>query len=160
MREVKIELRSCPLLRGTGLPDSVNRRNPVGGSKAAGGNMAATTTHLGVATPTRSRELAASSDRDNNTQSVWETSDVTSAEHLRAILIHFEINAAVIQRDPLGMAFGIAELLVFAADHARAAAILESERSQSASSWHCFNCGEFVPSNFDICWNCQEACTD
>ena len=122
----------------------------------------ATTASLPVAPArTRDRESAAPCSRDKETTvRLCETGDTVVAEHLRALLIHFEIHAAVIQRDPLGMSFAIADLLVFAADHARAAAILDSEKSDSSPEWHCFNCGEFVPGHFDVCWNCCETCVD
>ena len=117
--------------------------------------MPATASPPDVQPRTRELESPAQCSRDDeSTVSLCQTSDAVNGELLRAMLIHFEINAAVIQRDPLGMGFAVAELLVFAADHARAAAILDAERSASAPEWHCFNCGEFVPANFDVCWNC------
>jgi hypothetical protein len=34
---------------------------------------------------------------------------------------------------------------------------VESHRSgDSTAEWGCFNCGETVPGNFDVCWNCCE----
>lgn len=54
----------------------------------------------------------------------------------------------------IGLFIGLVIDLTRDAKHGRAAAILDAERSASVPDWHCFNCGEFVPANFDVCWNC------
>ncbi len=122
-----------------------------------------TVTSVPVVPPlTRDGESAVQRDTDSEaTVSLCKTTDPLIAEHLRALLILCEIPAAVIQRDQLSIGHLIAELLVFSADHARAAAIVAGEKSSEPSSeWNCFGCGETVPQNFDVCWNCCESRMD
>jgi hypothetical protein len=62
---------------------------------------------------------------------------------------------ALINRDAIEFARGIAEILIWSAEHVRAAdgpiAVLEI----GVSEWQCERCGESVPANFDLCWNCE-----
>ena len=81
--------------------------------------------------------------------------DALTAEHIRVILALNEIRAAVIERDPLRLAIGSAEVLVAAVDRARAQEALEkSLLANHAQDWNCSTCGELVPNAFDVCWNC------
>ena len=84
-------------------------------------------------------------------------SDVASAQMIRLVLAMNEIRAAVIQREPLRAVAASAEILVAAVDLARAEDVLEDVLlSEDDESWNCPTCGEAVPANFDVCWNCGD----
>lgn len=83
--------------------------------------------------------------------------DPFAAEHLRVVLLAHDLHAGIAYHDPLSMALGIAEILVLSAEHARAMQVLDELReSRKSVDWHCANCSEDGPGNFELCWNCGE----
>lgn len=97
---------------------------------------------------------------DDKPVCLYRTTSDSEAEALRMLLIQCEIHAAVWTRDPVGLLCGMAEILVFSTEHARAAALVKEFRQQSGPDWCCASCEEPVPANFDICWNCGESRVD
>jgi hypothetical protein len=61
-----------------------------------------------------------------------------------------------INRDTIDFARGIAEILIWSAEHARTAAEMKiAGEGGDIAEWHCGGCGELVPGNFELCWNCE-----
>jgi hypothetical protein len=89
--------------------------------------------------------------------------DVPDAEELRRreyermVLLQLGMCGALINRDAIEFARGIAELLIWSAEHARSAA--EARRTLACADlaeWQCQGCGELVPANFELCWQCEQ----
>lgn len=59
-------------------------------------------------------------------------------------------------RDAIDFARGIAEVMIWSAEHARSTALAKSATVHiEAVEWTCTGCGETVPGNFELCWNCE-----
>ncbi len=62
----------------------------------------------------------------------------------------------ILNREAVDFARGIADIMVWSAEHARTRAIQNSAVDQGdAVEWTCTGCGETVPDNFELCWNCE-----
>jgi hypothetical protein len=79
--------------------------------------------------------------------------DVSESEKLRTLLLQLAMCGAVLDRSSIEFARGIAEVLIWSAEHARAAATAPQQVERL--EWQCAGCGESVPGNFDLCWNCE-----
>jgi len=92
-----------------------------------------------------------------SSQTIYRASCGVVAEHIKLILSLHEIRAAVIHRDPLELGFAMCEILVAMRDWNKAhIALYDSLRKEHNPDWHCPFCGEPVPGNFELCWNCGE----
>ena len=89
--------------------------------------------------------------------------DVPDAEELRRreyermVLLQLGMCGALINRDAIEIARGIAELLIWSAEHACSAA--EARMALAGADlveWRCHGCGEMVPGNFELCWQCEQ----
>ena len=74
-------------------------------------------------------------------------------EHVRCVLLALTLCGAVLDRRSIEFARGIAEVLIWSAERARNAA--ERRHDATQDDWQCTACGEQVPANFDLCWNCE-----
>jgi hypothetical protein len=77
-------------------------------------------------------------------------------ELMKCVVLQFGMCGALVNRDAIDFARGIAEILIWSAEHACVAAntspVLHREQ---VAEWKCGRCGEPVPDNFDLCWNCE-----
>jgi hypothetical protein len=112
-----------------------------------------------AAIPVTFSESVATPDRTVAPRSRPEVSDADELrrrEYEQMVLLQLGLCGAVISHDTIAFARGIAELLIWSAEHARTAA--ESRvalASQKFAEWKCDGCGEFVPGNFELCWQCE-----
>jgi hypothetical protein len=74
-------------------------------------------------------------------------------ELTRVIVFQLAICGALINRNSIELAKGVAELLILSAEHARHAAA--ANESLESAEWTCAGCAASVPANFDLCWNCE-----
>lgn len=91
----------------------------------------------------------------DHSQVLCSTENRLVAEHIKFILLMFEIRAAVIHRNPIAFSVAIAEVVVLSVDHARAHAVIENAKKHPAADWLCKFCQEPNPCSFDLCWNCN-----
>jgi hypothetical protein len=78
-------------------------------------------------------------------------------EYERMVLLHLGFCGALINRDAIEFAKGIVELLVWSAEHARSAAEARlAVAGADLADWRCRGCGELVPGNFELCWQCEQ----
>ena len=73
---------------------------------------------------------------------------------MQCVLYQLVMFSAIVDRNSIEFARGIAEILLWSAEHARVAAEADGAGSELAE-WQCAACGESVPGNFDLCWNCE-----
>jgi hypothetical protein len=79
-------------------------------------------------------------------------------EHVHTVLLQLGMCGALITRDTIDFARGIAEILIWSADHARSAAEARlALAGRDLREWQCRACGESVPGNFERCWQCERA---
>jgi hypothetical protein len=102
------------------------------------------------------------------TVQVYSAMDAVEAEVVRSSLeaagIHAEVVGATLRAGAGELGFGaltaprvwVAEL-----DRARARTVIEEYEGQTRAGradlpdWKCPRCGEQVPGNFEVCWNCE-----
>jgi hypothetical protein len=109
------------------------------------------TLYESVATPDRAT-VAARSRAD-----IPDAEELRRREYARMVLLQLGLCGALINRDAIEFARGITELLIWSAEHARSAA--EARRAVAGADlaeWRCQGCGELVPGNFELCWQCEQ----
>ena len=75
-------------------------------------------------------------------------------ECARSILLALTLCGAALNGRSMEFARGIAEILIWSAEHGQSAAAYAGDQAE-APEWQCGSCGEYVPDNFDLCWNCE-----
>jgi hypothetical protein len=112
-------------------------------------------THVFDEAVTDSAPAAAPSNR--STQNTRIDDDPLQLEKMHCVLLQMAmVWPVILNRDAVEFARGIAEIMIWSAEHARSAALVKSAiHSDEAVEWTCTGCGELVPENFELCWNCE-----
>ena len=89
---------------------------------------------------------------------VPDADEVRRRDHVHTVLLQLGLCGALISRDTIEFARGIAEIMIWSAGHARTAAEARlAVASRELAEWQCHGCGELVPGNFELCWQCERA---
>ncbi len=93
--------------------------------------------------------------------SVQSTGDAQLREWERCVVLQLAMCGAIANRDTIEFARAVAEIFIWSAEHARtAAAVTPAIAADQPAEWQCNGCGETVPGNFDICWQCERGRDD
>ena len=102
----------------------------------------------------QSTPVTGASDRAGRGSSACD--EARQQELTRCLLLQLAMCGALVNRDAIEFARGIAEVLIWSAEHARAAADAKvAFHDREIDEWQCITCGEPVPGNFELCWNCE-----
>ncbi len=84
--------------------------------------------------------------------------DARRREQVHAVLLQLAMCGALVNRDLIEFARGVAEIMIWSAGHARTAAEARvAVAGREMGEWQCGGCGESVPGNFELCWQCERA---
>jgi hypothetical protein len=75
-------------------------------------------------------------------------------EVTESILLALTLCGAALSHESIRFAQGIADVMIWSAKHAIRRAV-HSGDLEDGPEWNCPSCGELVPENFGICWNCE-----
>lgn len=75
-------------------------------------------------------------------------------ELVESIFLALTLSGAALNGQSIRFARGIADVMIWSAKHAIHTAVHRGDLVEGPE-WQCHSCGEPVPDNFGICWNCE-----